>query len=155
MLCHCGSDIFFSDCCFLVWQQLDSASSAEQVMRARHSAYVQGNVDFLCFSTLPVQQPKLNLVQMRAWSQGTEWLGLKVLSHQLAAHSTRHAWVIFTVSCREDGQSYTHHERSAFVRDADSWRFIDPTVSLKAERNQACFCGSMQKFKRCCAPMLG
>lgn len=155
MQCHCGSDRLLKDCCHQIWQQGGDLLSAERVMRARYTAYVQGNIDFLRITTLPIQQAALDILQMTRWSQQTEWRGLQVISHQLATHSQRHAWVIFTVSCREDGQSYTHHERSAFVRDAESWRFIDPTVSLKAERNQACVCGSMQKFKRCCAPMLG
>lgn len=101
-------------------------------MRARYTAYVQGNIDFLRITTLPIQQAALDILQMTRWSQQTEWRGLQVISHQLATHSQRHAWVIFTVSCRED-ERYTHHRRSAFVRDAESWRFIDPTVSLKAE----------------------
>lgn len=154
MDCSCGSDQLFMTCCHHVWQQGGSLSSAEQVMRARYSAYVRGNIDFLVATTLAVQQAKLDLVQIKQWSEQTEWLGLQVISHTVSPHSARHAWVEFRVACRENGQQYIHHERSAFVRDETSWRFIDPTVALKVERNQLCVCGSKQKFKRCCAPML-
>jgi len=154
MLCDCGSGIAFANCCAVVWQHGGSTDSAERVMRARYTAYARGNIEFVQLTTLPIQQSRLDLAQITAWSVQTEWLGLQVLSHQLSVHSAQHAWVVFSVSCRENGQPYTHHERSAFVKDAVSWRFIDPTVPIKAERNQPCICGSKQKFKRCCAPML-
>lgn len=154
MQCYCGSGHLLAECCHKIWQQDGDIVSAERVMRARYTAYVQGNIHFLQITTLPIQQPALDIVQITQWSQQTEWLGLRVLSHDLATHSEQHAWVVFEVICRENGQIYTHHERSAFVKDTMSWRFIDPTVSLKTERNQPCICGSAKKFKRCCAPML-
>lgn len=154
MQCCCGSEKLLTECCHRVWQQGGDTVSAERVMRARYTAYVQGNIDFLRITTLPIQQSALNIAQITQWSQQTEWLGLQVISHQLATHSEQHAWVVFVVTCRENGRLYTHHEQSAFVRDGASWRFIDPNVSLKTERNQSCFCGSRAKFKRCCAPML-
>ena len=43
---------------------------------------------------------------------------------------------------------------AAFVLQAGRWYFIDPTVPLKAGRNDPCPCGSGQKFKKCCAGYL-
>ena len=154
MLCYCGSGQLLLQCCEIIQQQGGSLLSAEQLMRARYSAYVIGNLDFLRVSTLPMQQDRLDIQAMQRWSAETTWLGLQVLSHQLAAHSERHAWVSFEIRACEQQQEYVCHERSAFVKDATSWRFIDPTVPIKAERNQLCVCGSGIKFKKCCAPML-
>ncbi len=54
-----------------------------------------------------------------------------------------------------DGQGeHTHRECSAFVQHAGRWYFIDPTVPLKAGRNDPCPCGSGEKFKKCCAAYL-
>jgi SEC-C motif-containing protein len=41
------------------------------------------------------------------------------------------------------------------VQNSGHWYFIDPTVPLKAGRNDACPCASGQKFKKCCAGYFG
>lgn len=65
-------------------------------------------------------------------------------------------------------QNQYHQEQSSFVQVDQRWYFLDPTVMdddvvvkghSKAKTvpalKSACFCGSGQKFKRCCAPFLG
>src|SRR3546814_1157020 len=62
-----------------------------------------------------------------------------------------HARVTFTARWHDQAGEHVHQERSAFVQCDGKWYFIDPTVPLKARRNDPCPCGSGSKFKKCCA----
>ncbi len=148
--CPCGSSIALDDCCGK-WHQGQPAPSAERLMRSRYSAYTLGLIDYLVATTLPAQQAALDRDSMRAWSLGSTWLGLEVEGSELI---DTHAFVTFTARWHDGDGEHSHRERSAFVQQAGRWYFIDPTVPLKAGRNDPCPCGSGQKFKMCCARYL-
>ena len=148
--CPCGSGIALDDCCGK-WHQGQPAPSAEWLMRSRYSAYTLGLIDYLVATTLPAQQAALDRDSMRAWSLGSTWLGLEVEGSELI---DTHAFVTFTARWHDGDGEHRHRERSAFVQQAGRWYFIDPTVPLKAGRNDPCPCGSGQKFKKCCAGYL-
>jgi SEC-C motif-containing protein len=148
--CPCGSGIALDDCCGK-WHQGQPAPSAERLMRSRYSAYTLGLIDYLVATTLPAQQAALDRDSMRAWSLGSTWLGLEVEGSELI---DTHAFVTFTARWHDSDGEHRHRERSAFVQQAGRWYFIDPTVPLKAGRNDPCPCGSGQKFKKCCAGYL-
>lgn len=148
--CPCGSGIALDDCCGK-WHQGQPAPSAERLMRSRYSAYTLGLIDYLVATTLPAQQAALDRDSMRAWSLGSTWLGLEVEGSELI---DTHAFVTFTARWHDGDGEHRHRERSAFVQQAGRWYFIDPTVPLKAGRNDPCPCGSEQKFKKCCAGYL-
>ncbi len=148
--CPCGSGIALDDCCGK-WHQGQPAPSAERLMRSRYSAYTLGLIDYLVATTLPAQQAALDRDSMRAWSLGSTWLGLEVEGSELI---DTHAFVTFTARWHDSDGEHRHRERSAFVQQAGRWYFIDPTVPLKAGRNDPCPCGSEQKFKKCCAGYL-
>ncbi len=124
-------------------------------MRSRYSAYVLGLIDYLQQSTLPAQQAGLDLEGIRAWSLGSTWLGLEVESSELIGAQPEHAFVTFIARWHDAQGEHSHRERSAFVQREGRWYFIDPTVPLKASRNDACPCGSGLKFKKCCSGYLG
>ena len=148
--CPCGSGIALDDCCGK-WHQGQPAPSAERLMRSRYSAYTLSLIDYLVATTLPAQQAALDRDSMRAWSLGSTWLGLEVEGSELI---DTHAFVTFTARWHDGDGEHRHRERSAFVQQAGRWYFIDPTVPLKAGRNDPCPCGSGQKFKNCCAGYL-
>jgi SEC-C motif-containing protein len=119
-------------------------------MRSRYSAYVLGLVDYLLDTTLPVQKSSLDRASISQWSAQSTWLGLEVESAELLGGKPEHAFVTFTARWHDATGEHSHRERSAFVQNLGRWYFIDPTVQLKAGRNDACPCGSEQKFKKCC-----
>lgn len=123
-------------------------------MRSRYSAYVLSEIDYLKDTTLPSQQALLDLQSMKDWSTRSVWLGLEVEQSQLIGGQPEHALVTFTARWHDQAGDHSQHERSAFVQQDGRWYFIDPTVSLKAGRNDPCVCGSGQKFKKCCYNLL-
>ncbi|MDO9618916.1 MAG: YchJ family protein [Pseudomonas sp.] len=148
--CPCGSGQLLTLCCGR-YHAGTPAPSAESLMRSRYSAYALGLIDYLVHSTLPAQQAGLAQEAIQTWSLGSTWLGLEVEQAQLIEGEPQHAYVTFTAHWRDEGGTHSHRERSAFVRNNDSWYFIDPTVELKLGRNDPCPCASGLKFKKCCA----
>ena len=148
--CPCGKALTYDACCAPLHQGA-AATTAELLMRSRYSAYTLGLIDYLVATTLPAQQAALDRDSMRAWSLGSTWLGLEVEGSELI---DTHAFVTFTARWHDGDGEHRHRERSAFVQQAGRWYFIDPTVPLKAGRNDPCPCGSGQKFKKCCAGYL-
>lgn len=147
--CPCGSGQSLADCCAR-YHNGSLPESAEHLMRSRYSAYVLGLIDYLVSSTLPVQQAQLDRASMSAWSSQSHWLGLEVQNHQPLAGKPAHALVSFIAHWQDQDGEQSQHERSAFVQVAQRWYFIDPSVPLKATRNDPCPCGSGMKFKKCC-----
>ena len=151
--CPCGSGNTLDACCGRYHSGLP-APSAEQLMRSRYSAYVFGLIDYLKATTLPIQQDSLDLQSMKDWSVSSTWLGLDVEESQVIGGQPEHALVSFTARWHDLAGEHAQHERSAFVQHDGKWYFIDPTITLKAGRNDPCPCGSGQKFKKCCAAYL-
>jgi SEC-C motif-containing protein len=148
--CPCGSGNAFNQCCGH-YHAGTPAPSAELLMRSRYSAYVLGRVDYLQATTLPAQQAALDLEGIRRWSLNSTWLGLEVNDTVVLGGKPEHALVTFTARWHDQSGEHAHQERSAFVQSSGKWYFIDPTVPLKAGRNDPCPCGSGAKFKKCCA----
>lgn len=151
--CPCGSGNSLAQCCGR-YHAGTPAPSAQNLMRSRYSAYVLGLVDYLIATTLPAQQAGLDRAAISAWSLASTWLGLEVENAGLIGGRPEHAVVTFTARWHDDAGEHSHRERSAFVQHAGRWYFIDPTVPLKAGRNDPCPCASGEKFKKCCAPYL-
>jgi SEC-C motif-containing protein len=151
--CPCGSGISLEQCCGH-YHDGTPAPSAETLMRSRYSAYALGRVDYLLATTLPAQQAKLDREAISAWSLQSTWLGLEVESSELIGAQPEHAFVTFTAHWHDGSGEHSHRERSSFVQHQGRWYFIDPTVTLKAGRNDPCPCQSGQKFKKCCSGYL-
>jgi SEC-C motif-containing protein len=133
-------------------------------MRARYSAYVAGNIDFVMNSTLPTSRSDSDLGAMRAWAEQAEWQSLEIIStHQGLADDVQ-GEVEFIAHYRLQNTAHKHHEKSLFVKDNGEWFFKDgevlhsgltekpmPIVNAnKTGRNDPCSCGSGKKFKKCC-----
>ncbi|TDV42870.1 SEC-C motif-containing protein [Pseudomonas graminis] len=152
-ICPCGSGNLLDGCCGR-YHAGQPAPCAEALMRSRYSAYVLGLVDYLLDTTLPAQKAGLDRDGISQWSAQSTWLGLEVEGTELIGGQPEHAFVTFTARWHDADGEHRHRERSAFVQHDGRWYFIDPTVSLKAGRNDACPCGSQQKFKKCCSAYL-
>lgn len=149
-ICPCGSGNLLIGCCGR-YHAGQAAPCAEALMRSRYSAYVLGLIDYLLDTTLPVQKSSLDRESISQWSAQSTWLGLEVENAELLGGKPEHAFVTFTARWHDAAGEHSHRECSAFVQNQGRWYFIDPTVQLKAGRNDACPCGSDLKFKKCCS----
>ena len=152
MLCPCQSSQPYADCCQPFHTGQRQPENAEQLMRSRYAAYALQQIDYLVRTTVPTQQPLLDVNSIAQWSREAQWLGLTVHQHNPRI-GKRHAQVAFTARFSEHGNAHEHHELSTFVQINGAWYFIDPTVPLPSMKSP-CICGSGVKFKACCGKWL-
>jgi len=153
--CFCGSGRDAGECCLFLIEGAAVAVSAEQLMRARYTAYVLSKVDYILSSWHSRRRPVT--LELEKSLQSTQWLGLKVLSCSPVKDNT--AYVEFVAAFSINGEAGQMHERSRFIFEHEQWFYVDgeqiePTVQYHFKppaRNEPCHCGSGKKYKKCCA----
>src|SRR6266567_383380 len=110
MTCPCGRPADFEHCCgpFLAGAP---PPTAEALMRARYSAYVRGDVDFIVRSHRAAPGEEVDRAAVDAWSREAEWLGLEVLATEAGGEADETGVVEFVARWRARGQEQRHHER--------------------------------------------
>ncbi len=148
-LCSCGSAKYYCDCCQIIHRG-NQANNALTLMRARYSAHVLGLYDFIVASTLPSQQPLLEVAALAEWNSSIKWQQLTVHSHvHLGA---LHTLVSFVADFEQQGKVQQHAEKSLFVFN-QQWYFVHPALA-KVAVNAPCICDSGIKYKKCCGQFM-
>jgi len=155
--CPCGSTKTYSDCCEPVIKGVQPAETAEQLMRARYSAYTKAEMDFVFNSTDPANREGYDHDGTRAWAENSEWLGLEIIGTVKGGADDSNGEVEFVARFKENGTLREHHENALFKRKEGVWYFSDgvmvkpkPVTVTKVGRNDPCTCGSGLKYKKCC-----
>lgn len=158
-LCPCGSGAEFAACCAPVLSGEAPADTAEALMRARYSAFVQKDFAFIGESLHPDHRHDYDGAATRRWAENSQWLGLEVVSCSDGQKDDATGEVEFIATYKDKNAVHRHHERSQFGRQDGRWYFVDgqiiPPETLvhaapKVGRNDPCPCGSGRKFKKCC-----
>ena len=158
-LCPCGSEQAYKDCCQPLIQKEKQADSAEQLLRARYTAHVKKEVDYIWETTHPAQRGGMDRDQIAEWSKNSEWIRLEIVSTEAGQSEDETGFVEFVARYRERSKPQEHREIAEFRKKNDSWFFYDgkPPKPIqfvrqgpKVGRNAPCPCGSGKKFKKCC-----
>jgi SEC-C motif-containing protein len=154
--CPCGSGAAFATCCEPIINGTRESETAEELMRARYSAFVTHAIDFIVASTHSYSRKDIDLPFIREWSETSTWRGLEIVdTKQVNANK---AFVSFEAQFTQNGEDHLHREKSLFERENGHWRFVsgedlkNPTVRYEMPlpgRNDPCPCGSGKKFKKC------
>ncbi|MDB5105995.1 MAG: motif domain protein [Fibrobacteres bacterium] len=156
--CSCDTKKPFSECCEPVLKRTRQAESPAALMRARYSAFVRHEIDFLMDSVSPVRRKEFDRKGIEDWSRDTDWAGLEILSTEKGGPEDDKGSVEFIAKFREKDEEQKHHELATFVKIKGAWYFDDgrtpPAKPVKSEgpkvgRNDPCPCGSGKKFKKC------
>jgi SEC-C motif-containing protein len=155
--CPCGSGASYSECCEKFISGSQPAQTAEQLMRARYSAYVNCEMDFVFASTHPDHRTGYDHAGTKQWAENAQWEGLEIVATQKGGVDDSVGEVEFIARFSEKGVARVHHEDGQFKRKEGTWYFTDglmvrskPLNVTKIGRNDPCSCGSGQKFKKCC-----
>ena len=155
--CPCGSGANFGDCCARVINGEREAETAEELMRARYSAFASGAIDFIVASTHSSTRQEVDIPYTTDWSQNSTWQGLQIIETKEVDENR--SLVSFEAKFTQNGKEQTHREKSVFEREGGKWRFVtgdelkNPTVRYETPRpgrNDPCPCGSGKKYKKCC-----
>lgn len=120
--CYCGSGKNYEDCCEKVHHDLKSAGSAEQLMRARYTAFCLSLVDFLYQSFHPNSRRFQKKTEIEQWSKENKWEGLEIIK---ATENTVEFKAFFTDPFAE---KQVHHEKSRFQKLQGTWYYLDGKI---------------------------
>lgn len=120
--CPCDPDAFYARCCEPLHQGQAIATTAEQLMRSRYSAYAMQREDYLLRTWHTNTRP----ISLDLTTQPPTWLGLTVKRHE---EEGDRATVEFVARRRVGGGSAQRmHETSRFVREDGRWFYLDGNV---------------------------
>lgn len=156
--CPCGSEIDYAACCEPIITGSQPAVTAEQLMRARYSAHVKVEVDFIYESIHPHHRTAYDHKGTKEWAEKADWQGLEIVETKDGDLKDDTGEVQFIASFKDKGSLRRHHERGHFERKDGKWYFTEgemvksaPITVNKVGRNDPCPCGSGKKYKKCCA----
>lgn len=117
--CPCGLKNTYEACCKLIHEDFKRADSAEKVMRARYTAFVVQDIDFLIQTYHPSTRGFQDRASIAQWARENKWLGLEVIA---ATKDT----VEFKASYLDPHLKLEiHHEKSDFKEFEGSWFFVE------------------------------
>ena len=157
--CPCCSGKKYSECCEGILNGTKEAVNPEELMRARYSAYVVHNIDFIVNTV--ERGEKIAEIDRKAtedWSNKSTWHGLKILRTEKGGPDDNEGIVEFEATYTQKGIRDVHHEVAGFRKVDGKWLYTEgllrPTTVVregrKIGRNEPCPCGSGKKFKNCC-----
>ncbi len=148
--CHCGAKEAFENCCKPYLQGTRLPDTAEKLMRSRYSAFSTNNAVYIRDTLAPEKRKPTDLDHIQQVIDNTDWLGLKVIDSQAGQAEDLTGSVEFIAFYQESGIQQLH-ERSRFIKQEGRWYYLDGQFlpAIKLGRNDPCFCGSGQKFKKC------
>ena len=127
-------------------------------MRARYSAYVEGEIKFLMNTIADDPSGESDADSTRQWSEMSDWIGLLIHEAKGTADDDE-GMVEFTAAYQIKEREFKHHERARFRKFDGKWLYVDGDMikpepvrreGPKVGRNDPCPCESGKKYKKCC-----
>jgi SEC-C motif-containing protein len=127
-------------------------------MRARYSAYVEKDIDFLGASLHPRHRDDWDRAATARWADNAQWLGLEIRATAGGTSGDSEGTVEFVATYKAKGELKRHHEISRFAQVEGHWFYVEGDLPKpqtlrhdhKVGRNDPCPCGSGKKYKKCC-----
>jgi SEC-C motif-containing protein len=157
-LCPCGTEKLLSDCCLPLIKGKTQAQTAEELLRARYTAFTRGDIDFILDTHHSKTKDQIKREEIESWSKGSEWLGLRIIQKEAGEKTDDQGTIVFHAQYIAEKKNNDHYEKSFFERENGQWRFLDAQgvrqgpirrEEPKIGRNDPCSCGSGKKYKKC------
>jgi SEC-C motif-containing protein len=118
--CPCGLGLPYGECCGPLHAGASRATTAEQLMRSRFSAFAVGDTAYLLATWDPRTRPAaLDL------DPGQRWTSLEIVDRADGSPFHTTGTVEFRAHYRHDGARGALHERSRFRREDGAWLYVD------------------------------
>lgn len=156
--CPCGSGLELAKCCQPFIQGKAEPAVAEQLLRARYTAFTLGEVDYVLSTHHSRTRHEVKREEIDEWSKSSKWLGLKIVQSEAGKEADTQGTILFCAQYHAEGKDHDHWEQSYFEKENGKWRFLDAKgvkagplrrEGPKVGRNDPCHCGSGQKYKKC------
>lgn len=145
--CSCDSGQTYAACCGVFHQDPTKITAPEQLMRSRYCALVKKNIDYLINTEDLGKDPETARREWTKSSLNTHWLGLRILKSD-----QKQVEFMAFYSNPEQSKPQALHELSTFSHQNGQWRYVKGKLfnTPQPKRNDACWCGSGKKAKKCC-----
>ena len=147
-LCPCCSAKSYRACCADFLEENRQPTCAEELMRARYSAFALSNLEYITKTMSGLAAKDFNPAQAEANLGATQWLGLDVIKRYTNPKNPKQAHVEFRALYKSEGNHGIHHELSEFTKINNHWYYTDG-ITIKPSINVPCPCRSGKKFKHC------
>ncbi len=140
----------YNDCCEPLHLGRSKATSPEQLMRSRYSAFYLALGDYIFHTHHPDFRQGASVEDYQRSAENTLWCRLEVLDTSFKQTSGK---VEFKAYFMDKDKLHCLHENSNFVLDNGRWFYTDgaylPKSVAKVSRNDPCPCLSGKKAKKC------
>ncbi|WP_040808000.1 YchJ family protein [Nocardia concava] len=121
--CPCGLPASYADCCGRLHRGEARATTAEQLMRSRFSAFAVHDEAYLLRSWDPETRPA-----EVDFDPGLRWERLEILGATGGSPFHSEGTVEFRAHYRAGGAAGQLHENSRFRRDNGAWVYLDGDI---------------------------
>ncbi|GAB0104321.1 YchJ family metal-binding protein [Nocardia sp. JMUB6875] len=121
--CPCGLPATYADCCGRLHRGEAQATTAEQLMRSRFSAFAVHDEAYLLRSWDPETRPA-----EVDFDPGLRWERLEILGVTGGSPFHSEGTVEFRAHYRAGGAAGQLHENSRFRRDNGAWVYLDGDI---------------------------
>lgn len=118
--CPCGLPAPYRNCCGRLHRGEAAATTAEQLMRSRYSAFVARDEAYLLRSWAAATRPP-----SVDFDPGLHWQRLEVLDSTEGGPFHSEGTVTFRAHFEDQGTPGVMGERSSFVRENGAWVYLD------------------------------
>ncbi len=122
--CPCGNNKTYKECCKPLIDGVEKAETAEQLMRARYTAFTKAKVNYIMRSHQKKTRPLKERDKMQKWLNAVEWMGLVVVKTEDGNANDSSGTVEFRAIYLEDGQTQVIHEKSFFEKEKGKWVYV-------------------------------
>jgi len=155
--CPCGSGKLYTNCCKPYIKGKENAPTPEALMRARYTAYVLHEIDFIIDTCK--DKEKIDRGSVENWSNNSIWLRFQIISSDVEmGPDIVKRKVEFKAEYEQGKLKYVYHEIAYFEKKEERWLYSDGKIfgvpvtrsGIRQGRNEYCACGSGKKHKHCC-----
>jgi len=156
--CPCNSQKEYLACCAPFLEGEQDAPTAVALMRSRYTAHVKADIDYIIETVHPEYRAQSDRKAIESWAKETVWERLEIIKTEKGLEGDDVGRVVFRAHYKHHNNVKVHAEDSFFKKEGGKWYFVEGrdaiitgTKPAKIGRNDACYCGSGKKFKKCCA----
>ena len=122
--CACGNTKNYMECCELIHKNIDKATTAEELMRSRYTAYTVADIAYLMKSHHSTTRPIKEKKEILRWAKTMHWIRLEVLACTKGSCNDIEGTVAFKAFYHDGTQVQMLHENSKFIRENGYWVYL-------------------------------
>lgn len=120
--CPCNSNKEYEVCCEEVHKNPKTASSAEDLMRARYAAFVLQEIEFIYDTFHPNTRRFQQKRDIANWALESKWMQLEIVESKTNTVEFKAHYM------DTEGNIHVHHEKSTFRQVQKVWYYVDGKI---------------------------